>query len=62
MPDSEPGPAIRSHRHAHDQALRSPDPPPTTLLAAIARSVAELERSGRPARVVIRPIVQGALA
>ena len=35
---------------------------PTTLLGAIARSVAELEKSGRPARVVRLPIVQGALA
>jgi len=35
---------------------------PTTLLDAIARSVAELEKSGSEARVVRRPIVRGALA
>jgi len=40
----------------------TPTRPPTTLLDAIARSVAELEKSGREARVVRRPIVRGALA
>ena len=35
---------------------------PTTLLAAIARSVAEIERSGRPPRSIRLPVVRSALA
>ncbi|HEY8439721.1 MAG TPA: hypothetical protein VIK65_14010 [Candidatus Limnocylindrales bacterium] len=35
---------------------------PTTLLGAIARSVADLERSGRPTRPVRIPVARGALA
>ena len=35
---------------------------PTTLLGAIARSVADLERSGRASRPVRIPIARGPLA
>lgn len=35
---------------------------PTTLLAAIARSVAEIEQSGRPPRSLRVPVVRAALA
>ncbi len=35
---------------------------PTTLLEAIARSVAELEKSGRPVRTVRLPIARSAFA
>ena len=35
---------------------------PTTLLGAIARSVAELERTGRASRPIRLPVARGALA
>jgi hypothetical protein len=35
---------------------------PTTILGAIARSIAELERSGRSVRVVRLPVGASALA
>ena len=40
----------------------SPTCRPTTLLGAIARSVSELERTGRASRPVRLPVVRGALA
>ena len=39
----------------------APSRRPTTLLGAIARSVAEIEKSGRPPRSVRVPIVRSAL-
>jgi len=39
----------------------APSRRPTTLLGAIARSVAELERSGRPSRTIrVRVVAAGA--
>jgi hypothetical protein len=40
----------------------TPSRRPTTLLGAIARSVAELERAGRPARSIRLPVSRGAFA
>jgi hypothetical protein len=40
----------------------SPSRRPTTLLGAIARSVADLERSDRPSRPIRIPVARGALA
>jgi hypothetical protein len=40
----------------------APSRRPTTLLGAIARSVAELEQAGRPVRTVRLPLKTSALA
>jgi len=60
-PGREPGEtgvtAVRTIR-----LCATPSRPPTTLLGAIARSVAELERSGRPSRTVSVRIVAGRAA
>jgi hypothetical protein len=39
----------------------APSRRPTTLLGAIARSIAEIEKNGQPPRSVRVPVIRGAL-
>jgi hypothetical protein len=60
MPDSPPGLDLRSCPMRTIKLCASPTRREATLLGAIARSVKELERSGRASRPVRLPVVRGA--
>jgi len=61
-PDRQPGEDQESTAVRTIKLCASPTRRPTTLLGAIARSVSELERTGRASRPVRLPVVRGALA
>jgi hypothetical protein len=61
-PDDQPGRTQEPVPMRTIKLCATPTRRPTTLLGAIARSVADLERSGRPTRPVRIPVARGALA